>query len=49
MEITWLYYLFLLLLTLRRKWEESEKKWEAFGKQWEAKCAPASHLFIENQ
>jgi len=28
---------------------QSEKKWEVFEKQWEADCAPASHIFIDNQ
>jgi len=26
-----------------------EKKWEVFAQFCEADCAPASHLFIENQ
>ena len=25
------------------------QKWEVFEKQWEANCAPASHLFIDDQ
>jgi len=29
--------------------EAGEKKCAVFAQFWEAKCAPASHLFIDNQ